>query len=382
LSCLLVTDNFEVLIIKPEVMKKLFLSIVGASVWIAAFATIRTVSNFPSTVAQFNNIQDAITASANGDTIYVHGSSVVYTSFTLTNKNVVIIGPGWSPNKQIPLTAMVAGATVTGTGSSGTEIQGLVMTSSFVISAGSNINNVRIIRCQIRPFTNFIFDASAAPATYTGFLFEGNWFENSNIRNDQLSHTFNNFILQNNLFFENGTVLLGNLHNIQNTANFLIDHNLFYGPGAGTRDVFTGTCRSMIISNNIFVRRNAANSLTLSSFSNNITYNTGSDAPWTVGSNTDGGGNVAGADPQMADQASVDNGTNNPLLNFTIAGGPANNTGSDGKDMGLLFDAAGSLNWTTSRTSRLPFIFSMTITTPTVAPGGNISVTVESRRNN
>ncbi len=363
-------------------MKKLFLSLACAFASLLAPATIRTVSNFPSTVAQFNNIQDAITASSNGDTIYVHGSSVIYTAFTLTNKNVVIIGPGWSPNKQLPLTAMVAGGSLTGTGCSGTEIQGLDLTAALVISASASINNIRIVRCHFRPFTNFIFDASAAATTYSGYLIEGNWFENSSIRNDQSGHTFNNFILQNNLFFENGTVLSGNLNNLQNTANFLIDHNLFYGPGAGSRDVFNGTCRSMLISNNIFVRRNASNALSLSTFNNNITYNTGSDAPWTVGSNSDGGGNVAAADPQMTDQVSVDNGTNDPLLNFTVAAGPANNTGSDGKDMGLLFDAAGSLNWTTSRTSRLPYIFSMNITTPTVAPGGNLSVTVESRRNN
>jgi hypothetical protein len=363
-------------------MQRLLLSITGTFVSVFAMATIRTVSNFPSTVAQFNTIQDAITASANGDTIYVHGSSIIYSTFTLSNKNVVIIGPGWSPNKQVPLTAMVAGGTIGGAGSSGTELQGLEFTSSVVINAGANVNNIRIMRCHFRANTHFIFDASAAPATYTGYLFEGNWFENSSIRNDHPGHTFNNFILQNNLFFENGTVLNGNISNLQNVSNFLIDHNLFYGPSAGSREVFTGSCRSMLISNNIFVRRNAATSLTLSTFSNNITYNTGSDAPWTVGTNTDGGGNVAGTNPQMTDQANVDNGTNNPLLDFTIAAGPADNTGSDGKDMGLLFDATGSLNWTTSRTSRLPYIFSMTITTPTVAPGGNLSVTVESRRNN
>jgi hypothetical protein len=363
-------------------MKKLFLSVAGALVSVLAIATVRTVSNFPSTVAQFNNIQDAITASANGDTIYVHGSSVIYSSFTLSNKNVVIIGPGWSPNKQIPLTAMVAGGIIGGTGSSGTELQGLDFTASVSINAGANVNNLRIMRCHFRPFTHFIFDASAAAATYTGYLFEGNWFENSSIRNEVPGHTFNNFILQNNLFFENATVLNGNINNLQNVSNFLIDHNLFYGPSSGSREVFTGTCRSMLISNNIFVRRDASISLTLSTFNNNITYNTGNDAPWTVGTNSDGGGNVAGANPQMTDQASVDNGTNNPLLDFTIAAGPANNTGSDGKDMGLLFDVTGSLNWTTSRTSRLPYIFSMIITTPTVAPGANLSVTVESRRNN
>ncbi len=363
-------------------MKKLFLLLPGALVSFLSFATIRTVSNFPSTVAQFNTIQAAITASANGDTIYVHGSSIVYAAFTLTNKQVVIIGPGWSPNKQLPLTAMVAGATISGVASSGTELQGLDFTATVTVNAGANVSNIRIMRSHFRPGVYFLFDAVGVAATYSGYLFEGNWFENGQIRNDLPGHTFNNFIVQNNLFFENGAVISGNLHNLFNTSNFLLDHNLFYGPSGSTRNVFGGTTQSIMISNNIFVARNASISLTLGSFNNNITWNAGDNTPWTTGTNTDGGGNVAGANPQMANQASVDGGINNPLLDFTIAAGPANTTGTAGTDMGLLYDATGSLNWTTSRTSRLPYIFSMIVNTPNVAPGGNLSVTVESRRNN
>jgi hypothetical protein len=84
----------------------------------------------------------------------------------------------------------------------------------------------------------------------------------------------------------------------------------------------------------------------------------------------------------MVAQASVNNGTDNPMLDFTIAAGPANNSGSDGKDMGLLYDASGSLNWTISRTSRLPFVYSMNITNPTIPQAGTLNVQVEARKNN
>ena len=40
----------------------------------------------------------------------------------------------------------------------------------------------------------------------------------------------------------------------------------------------------------------------------------------------------------MVDQAGVNNGTDDPLLNFTIAAGPANNSAIDSQDMGLLYD--------------------------------------------
>ena len=94
------------------------------------------------------------------------------------------------------------------------------------------------------------------------------------------------------------------------------------------------------------------------------------------------GGNVENQDPQMVDQAAVNNGTNNPLLNFTIGAGPSNNSGSDGKDMGLLFDANGALNWTNSRSSRLPYVYSMSILNPTIAAGGTLNVQVEARKSN
>jgi len=58
------------------------------------FATVRTVCNNPSTLAQYNTIQAAITASASGDTIYVHGSPTRYAGFTITDKRLTIIGPG------------------------------------------------------------------------------------------------------------------------------------------------------------------------------------------------------------------------------------------------------------------------------------------------
>lgn len=51
-----------------------------------AQATVRTVSNVPSTLAQFNTIQAAVDASNNGDTVYVHGSPNQYAGFTITNK--------------------------------------------------------------------------------------------------------------------------------------------------------------------------------------------------------------------------------------------------------------------------------------------------------
>jgi hypothetical protein len=373
-------------------MKKLFFGFALCAT-IAVQATVRTVSNFPTNVAQFSTIQAAIAVSANGDTIYVHGSPNQYAGFTINALRLTIIGPGWTPNKQLPFDAVVntdiagTGVQLTGTATSGTEIQGM----AFVGSTGtrintSAINNLLFVRNHYAASPVF-FSGAVSPGTWSGYLFEGCLINNGQVRSDNPTvHNFSNFIFQNNLFYETGCCVAGNISGFTNTSNILFDHNLWFGTSSGTRDCFVGNCRFLTITNNIFVRRNASSANSSSTFTNNITFypagSTNPGAPWTLNGNTNSGGNVDNQDPQMTTQTNVNAGTFVPTGDFTIAAGPANNAASDGKDMGLLFDATGSLNWTNSRTSRLPFIFSMNVTTPTVAPGGNVSVTVEARRNN
>lgn len=340
-----------------------------------SFATIRTVSNSPLNLAQFNTIQAAIDASSPGDTVYVHGSLNQYANFTITNKQLVIIGPGWTPDKSLPLTAQVAGCSINGATSSNTEIQGLVIIGTVVMSGTPPPNNLRFIRNQFNPV--FILPQTGG-VTYSGYVFEGNFF-NSSLMQGLASSIYQNFMFQNNIFHHASAA---NFDQIFNSVNFIFNHNLWYGPASGSSNCFSGGSGNFTFTNNIFVRRNAANFNSSSTFTNNITFNAGNDAPWTVNGNIDGGGNVAGQDPQMAAQVAVNAGTNNPLLDFTIAAGSANNSGSDGKDMGLLFDVTGSLNWANSRNSRLPRIFLMNIVNPTVATGGTINVTVEARTSN
>ena len=346
-----------------------------------ASATVRTVSNTPSTLAQFNTIQAAIDASNNGDTVYVHGSPNQYAGFTITNKKVIVIGPGWSPNKNLPFTALVSGFTLTGVGCAETEIQGLVVNSTAIIN-NNQPSNIRIIRNHFtRGQTTFLNGGGL----YSGYLFEGNYFENSQVIATSGS-TYQNFLFQNNLFLETACCLSAQIHGFTNSINVLFDHNLFYGPTNGVRTPFTSNCRFLTLTNNIFVRRDPGVQNSQSVFNNNLTFfpagSTAPSDPWTINGNINSGGNVSNQDPQMADQTAVNSGTEDPLLNFAIAAGPANNSGSDGKDMGLLFDATGSLNWAVSRNSRLPFIFSMNIINPTIPQGGSLNINVEARKSN
>jgi len=345
---------------------------------LSANATIRTVSNSPATLAQFNTIQAAIDASNSGDTVYVHGSPNAYAAFTITNKQLVVIGPGWSPNKNLPFTVSVPGCTITGSSSSNTEIQGLVFTSTVNMNS-NHPDNLRFIRNYFAQSVNI--QVLQSSTTYIGYLFEGNVFDNAQVLGTSGS-TYQNLLFQNNYFYESGCCVGGNVTGFTNAVNVLFNHNLWFGPGSSSRDCFANNCRFLTLANNIFVRRDAANQNSFSTFNNNITFNAVNNTPWASNSNVDAGGNITNQDPQMAAQASVNGGTNNALLDFTIATGPANNAGSDGKDIGLLYDAVGSLNWTNSRGSRFPFIFSMNIVNPTIPVGGTLNVQVEARKNN
>jgi hypothetical protein len=358
-------------------MKQLF-SLMLLGITASTFATVHTVSNSPASLAQFNNIQAAVNAAATGDTIYVHGSPNFYTAFTQTNKQLTIIGPGWTPDKNLPFTALVQGCTITGSTCANSEYQGLTFTSGLQISA-AHPDNLRFIRNN---FSTIDINMNQGGTTYIGYLFEGNVFDNATA-NASTSSTYQNILFQNNYFYENGTIRDANFNGFFNSINVLFNHNLWFGPGSGVRNVATSSNnRFLIFANNIFVRRNPANSISSSTYNNNITFNAGTNNPWAVNSNVDGGGNVENLDPQMQAQTAVNAGTNNATADYTITAGPANNTASDGKDIGLLFDPAGSLNWTNSRNSRLPRIFSMNVITPTVAAGGSITVNVDARISN
>ena len=373
-------------------MKTIYLTLLFALVNFVAQATVRTVSSNPSNLGQFSTIQAAIDASVDSDTVYVYGSPNVYPAFAITDKKITVIGPGWAPDKNLPFTATVAGVTINnsaaGGSPDGSELHGLVFNSTATLSnaGGTNtgVNNIRLIRCQFN-------STVGAELACSGFLFEGCIFYNRVDFNSGLTYT--NFLFQNNLFFVLVCCLTQQVQGLTNAVNIRFDHNLFYSSNnsaGGTFSVFSSNCRFLTFSNNVFNQANVGNNVSFSTFTNNITNNitlnsanaTSNATPWAVNSNVDGGGNIANQNPAMVNQTVINGNNNSPLLNFTIASGPANNSGSDGKDMGLLFDAVGSLNWANSNNSRLPRIFSMNITTPTVTPGGNLSVTVEARKSN
>lgn len=369
-------------------MKRIIIFISVVFITVPVIATVRTVSNNPATIAQFNTIQAAIDASSTGDTVEVMGSPYNYTSFTITNKQLTLLGPGFSPDKSLGHRATVSGGTIGGTTSSNSTIHGLRFTENVNIASPTP---------QGLSFIRNIFDAGpAAPNTPTiqfslsgtcsNYLFEGNVFNGYGLWNGNPAGCFfESFLFRNNYFFQSSSWYNNGLvSRFYNCNNVVFDHNLWFGPystGQGY-NIFNDNCRLMTFSNNIFIRLNPATNNSSSIFNNNITYDATNNTPWASNSNIDGGGNIANQDPQMAAQAGVMAGVYDPIADYTIASGPANNTGSDGKDMGLLYDPSGSLNWTNSRNSRLPRIIKMNLVTPTIAVGGNVTINLEAKISN
>jgi hypothetical protein len=356
-------------------MKQFFL-LLSFSACVNMYATVRTVSNNPATLAQYNTIQAAVDASASGDTIYVQGSSTHYAGFTILNKRLTIIGPGWSPAQNFQaFKATVEGAVaINGVASRKTEIQGLDFSLSVSIIT-NNPDSLHFIRNQFESAVYLGFSS-----TYNGWLFEGNWFDKGFVSAGG-GDTLTNFLFQNNIFY--ATSNTGNVYGFFTTQHVYFDHNLWYGPsGTLTAPCVGGISKSLNFSNNIFVHRDAATNVSYSVFNNNITFGAGINNPWDTAFNSNAGGNIANQDPQMSSQSLVNQGLDLPVLNFTIASGPANNTGSDGKDMGLLYDLSGSLNWSNSNMSRIPVMVGMNIFNPTISAGGTLNIQVDARRNN
>ena len=355
----------------------LFIIIWSMMIHIASHAVTRSVSNVPSTTITFSTVQSAVNASSSGDTILVNGSPNTYPPFTISNKRLLIVGPGWSPDKSPAHVARIFGLAITGTASKGTEIQGLVINSTITIN-GSKPDSIRFVRNKFEAIVMYLNEGGTV---YKDYLFEGNWFSNCNPGIAATNSTiYTNFLFRNNIFYLNsGSYSVTDLDNVLSTIVF--DHNLWYGPGGGTVNCFAGVANVMF-TNNILIRRNA--NCSSSTFSNNLTFLTSMDSPWLINGNSGAlSGNIAGTNPQMVSQTLVDAGSNNALLDFTIqSGSPAKNVASDGKDIGLVYDTVGSLNWANSRNSRFPRIYNMSITNPNISSGGTINVIIEGRSSN
>lgn len=246
-------------------MKAILCLLLCCMISFAVKATVHVVDNNPNNTTAYPTIQEAIDAASDNDTIYIQPSSTLYDNPLLT-KPLVIIGAGRNPNKQNHNTSRMFNLTF-GTGSSGSSIQGLVITN-IVNGETTDTDNITITHCRIKMNLTI-------------------WGDNYYIANNVISQQFNTSIaainVQNsggsysNIIIENN-IIASWISSLEGSSNVL-RNNLFV-TNSNSSTVFSsgvnGISSNIIVENNIFYGSSPdfCNGCT---FNNNITFQTTQD---------------------------------------------------------------------------------------------------------
>ena len=197
-------------------MKKLILTLVIIATFaISVNATIWTVSNMPDSPGQYTSLQAAIDTAANGDTIYVSGSTNSYGNIII-NKEIHLFGAGYNPDKQeaMPSTLFAINlAEIDSTDASYSSIQGFSLNNIQIGPfSGTALSNIIIRRNSIGAFIN--------------------------------SQSTHNLQIVNNII---GQVQIGG----PQTSGLVISNNVFLD--GWPLDPEWNQCNTVLISNNLFI---------------------------------------------------------------------------------------------------------------------------------
>lgn len=206
-------------------MKNFILSWASATMLLFNIITLQaqttwTVDNTPNSGAQFTDVQSAINAASNGDTIYVQQSDITYSnpntgSGTIEiNKDLTIIGNSY---KEPFYKTAVSGFNLLD-GSSGTTLRGMefgFLQTDNAITA--NLSNIRVSECKARGLgfngnSNF---------QVTNVIVEGNELQSFSAVN-----SVNNITLRNNIIGIDGTP--GGVALSVSGSNVLVANNIFF----------------------------------------------------------------------------------------------------------------------------------------------------------
>ncbi len=338
-------------------MKKLFSS---AVVLLACFnlslATVRTVCNMSYAPGQYTTFAAALVASANFDTIYVHGSSINYGAITVSKSGIVIIGAGHNPAKLVPLPTSF---TLINLNAFSCQFIGLSFDALNVVGPSGAIT---VKRCKLQAGgTTSGINFLSSPAD--NCLIEGNVFNSNSFPAISFSGwSSSNTIIRNNVFNSN----LSSNSSSTIAFTFQISHNIFLG----NMNAFFNISNAAI-NDNIFYRSSPQGAFG-GAMNNNISFNCSNNNFAVPGIN-----NLVNADPVFttfpAGGALFDYSHNYALA----AGSPGIATASDGTDRGVYGGFGSKFNMTGE--PAIAEITAFTITSPTtIAPGGTLTISVTS----
>jgi len=319
-------------------------------------ATITTVSNNANSPGQFTDLQAAINAATNGDTLYIHGSPTSYGDIYL-NRTLTLIGPGYNPQKDLPLHATinvlhldsVAGLR----GCSNSNIMGMAINYIQNTAPPFRFDNILVT-------LNRIAQVNLAPALSTNIVFSQNvidhFYSFSNV---------NNVIIKNNIIY-NATATFSNCQSV------LITNNLYFHVTPSTNFVIQDFAT---ISNNIFL--NVHPNTNFSTFNNNLIFNSGNDV-LPYGNNT-GSGNLNGQVPIFVNDGGGNyNGINLSYDYHLTAASPGHNGGTDGTDIGPFGGIDPMVDLT--GTPPVPQIKNFNINNTVVLPNAPLDIYVKAKK--
>lgn len=330
----------------------------------------------------YNDLATALTNAISGDILHIKPSPNSYGNVTITTDNISLIGIGFNPDKDLPITTFVNRIDVD---ASNIRISGLVM--DFVqIGNYSGINTetgIAIDGCMVRTIEATSGDDFVDNVIIRNCILGNDvGTSNSTVAVNFGSNTSNAIITNNIVVGSIGSNGLGAI----TASGALIKNNLFLGDGNALRRGFDDLSNSTV-SNNIFFGRSPESRTTSTSnvFNSNVSIgvSTGTGVfPPSGTSNTDDGNNLedfaispspfSDANVVLADAWVL---SWDPSLDVTNAAAWIN-SGTDGTNRGV---TGSTLGFSMTGTS-VPFI-KVFNTTEIIRQGTDLDVTIEAQGN-
>lgn len=329
-------------------------------------AAVLTVSNSLLGGAQYSSLWDAYLAAVSGqDTLSVEGTDIPYflPCHAVWEKNLIVIGIGFNPQKQYPLRSKIRDTDCQGglfylsSLASGSAFYGIEFTHSVVLTGAGNTSDLLFEDC--------IFDVTfdCGGVSLSSFVFRNCIFTRDNDVNFVLtggSPTYQGVIT--NCVLDGYILANSNLNTI-----LLVDHCIFLSTTTGS---FSDLYYSQI-QNSIFVNYFPAG-LYNCDLNNNLSMVTGTFPPDPAQ------GNIATNNIENTDAQFV-NYTSGSLYSATAdydvqAGSPAVGAASDGTDIGV---HGGTANFSeTGEVLIAPIMRSMTILNSSIESNGTLNVQI------
>lgn len=357
-------------------MKKNLLLIAMALISVLSRAAVINVSNSPTAPVNvphtYNDLQVAINAAADGDSLYVHGTNISYGNITITNRTLTFIGAGYGSNLQSNFQQRSRLGNVEFLNYSGSRnivFVGLLIEGElYTTGTNAPVSNLIIERCAVNKMT----------CQSNNLIIRQSLFEYSDYTIVPFAPTvFGNAIIQNSVFV--GAIGAG-----LNLGSSLWENNIFkmaypYYNAYGDISGINGTG---IFKNNIF-----NNEFTISvsncTFNNNLFVSVSS-----LGNGNSGTGNVFSTGAGFVNNYNPVNtiGKQNycSAVDYHLSVGSAALTaGPTGNEIGIYggtnaLPASAVLNGVPA----MPRITEMNLQNISVAPNGSLNVQLKAVKEN